>query len=123
MITKLTMTIGALLTLTGVIAYGLTGGVSMTAMIPSFVGALMLVAGGLATTPRLRRHAIHGALAVALLGVLGSLMNVVKVGQLFSGTAERPAAIWTSLVMFVLLAIYLVFGVRSFIDARRARQA
>ncbi|MFT3970631.1 MAG: hypothetical protein QM695_10220 [Micropruina sp.] len=123
MITKLTMTIGALLTLTGVIAYGLTGGVSLTAMIPSFVGVLMLVAGGLAATPRLHRHAIHGALAVALLGVLGSLMNVVKVGQLFNGTAERPAAIWTSLVMFVLLVVYLAFGLRSFIDARRARQA
>ena len=27
------------------------------------------------------------------------------------------------LVMFVALVVYLAFGVRSFIDARRARQA
>lgn len=123
MITKLTLTIGALLTLTGVIAYGMTGGVSLTAMIPSLVGVLLLVAGGLASTPKLHRHAIHGALAVALLGALGSVMNVVKVGQLFAGTAERPAAIWASLVMFVLLVIHLGFGISSFINARRARQA
>ncbi|MFT4224900.1 hypothetical protein [Micropruina sp.] len=121
--TKLTLAIGALLTLTGVIAYGMTGAVSMTALIPSFVGVLLVAAGGLANTPRMHRHAIHGALAVALLGVLGSLMNVVKVGQLFTGAAERPAAIWTSLVMFLLLVIYLAFGISSFISARRARQA
>ncbi len=123
MITKLTLTIGGLLTLTGVIAYMATGGVSLTALIPSAVGVLLLVAGWIGRNPKLHRHAIHAALAVALLGALGSLMNVVKVGQLFTGTAERPGAIWASLVMFVALVVYLAFGVRSFIDARRARQA
>ena len=123
MITKLTLAIGALLTLTGVIAYVATGGVSLTAMIPSAVGVLLLAAGWLARNPRLHRHAIHGALAVALLGALGSAMNVAKVGQLFAGTAERPGAIWASLVMFVALVVYLALGVRSFIAARRARQA
>ena len=123
MITKLTLTIGGLLTLTGVIAYMATGGVSLTALIPSAVGVLLLVAGWIGRNPKLHRHAIHAALAVALLGALGSLMNVVKVGQLFTGTAERPGAIWANLVMFVALVVYLAFGVRSFIDARRARQA
>lgn len=123
MITRLTLTIGALLTLTGVIAYGLTGAVSLTALIPSAVGALLLVAGGLAANPTLHRHAIHGALVVALLGALGSLMNVVKVGQLFTGTAERPGAIWASLAMFVLSVVYLAFGIGSFIAARRTRRA
>lgn len=123
MITKLTLTIGGLLTLTGVIAYMATGGVSLTALIPSAVGVLLLVAGWIGRNPKLHRHAIHAALAVALLGALGSLMNVVKVGQLFDGTATRPAAIWASLAMFVLSVIYLAFGISSFISARRARQA
>ncbi len=123
MITKLTLAIGALLTLTGVIAYGATGAVSMTALIPSAVGVLLVVAGGLAANPNLHRHAIHGALVVALLGALGSLMNVVKVGHIFDGTATRPAAIWASVAMFVLSVIYLAFGISSFINARRARQA
>lgn len=123
MITKLTLAIGALLTITGVIAYAATGGVSLTALIPSAAGVLLLVAGWLARNPRLHRHAIHGALAVALLGALGSVMNAMKVGQLFAGTAERPGAIWASLVMFVALVVYLGFGIRSFINARRTRQA
>ncbi len=122
MITKLTLAIGALLTLTGVIAYLATGAVSMTALIPSAVGVLLLAAGWIARNPKLHRHAIHAALAVALLGALGSVMNVAKVGQLFAGTAERPGAIWASLVMFVLLVAYLAVGIRSFINARRTRQ-
>ena len=60
---------------------------------------------------------------VALLGALGSLMNVVKIGQLFAGTAERPAAILTSVILFVLCAVYVAIGVRSFIAARKARAA
>ncbi|MFT4218643.1 MAG: hypothetical protein QM619_15860 [Micropruina sp.] len=123
MITKLTMAIGGLLALTGVVTYLATGAASLTALIPSAVGVLLLIAGWLARNPRLHRHAIHGALAVALLGVLGSLMNVVKIGQVFNGTAERPAAILESVVMFVALVIYLAVGVRSFIKARRARTA
>ncbi|MFT4294727.1 MAG: hypothetical protein QM582_04875 [Micropruina sp.] len=121
MITKLTLAIGGLLTITGVIAYVATNAVSLTALIPSGVGVLLLIAGWIARNPRLHRHAIHAALAVALLGVLGSLMNVVKIGQLFDGSAGRPGAILASLAMFVLLLVYLVFGVRSFINARRAR--
>ena len=42
-------------------------------------------------------------------------MNVVKIGQLFAGTAERPAAILTSVILFVLCAVYVAIGVRSFI--------
>jgi uncharacterized membrane protein YeaQ/YmgE (transglycosylase-associated protein family) len=84
---------------------------------------LLLVAGWLARDERMRRHAIHGALAVALLGVLGSVMNTLKLGEVFDGTAERPGAIIASAVMCVLLVAYLVVGVRSFVAARRTRQA
>lgn len=121
--TKLTLAIGALLTVTGVVAYVATGAVSLTAMIPSAFGVLLLVAGFLARHEKFHRHAIHGALVVALLGALGSLMNVVKVGALFDGTAERPGAIIASLILFLACAVYVAFGVRSFIEARRARTA
>lgn len=119
----LTLAVGAVLTLAGIIAYVVTDFASVTALIPAFVGVLILAAGLVARKDSLRRHAIHGALAIALLGVLGSLMNVVRIGELFAGTAERPAAIVVSLIMFVVLAVYLAFGVRSFIAVRRARNA
>ena len=46
-------------------------------------------------------------------------MNVLKLGDLFAGTAERPAAVIISTVTFVLLIIYIILGIRSFIAARR----
>lgn len=118
----LTLSFGVVLVLTGVVAYLVTDAASATALIPSLVGVLLVVAGVLALRPPLRRHAIHAALAVALVAALGSLMNVVRIGDLVAGTAERPGAIIASTIMFVLLAVYLLAGVRSFVAARRWRQ-
>ncbi|HET6735329.1 hypothetical protein [Mycobacterium sp.] len=118
----LTTWTGALLVATGVIAYVATGAASFTALIPAAVGVLLLIAALIGRrTENASKHAMHAALAIALLGALGSLMNVVKLGDLFAGTAERPGAIVASTVMFVLLVAYLVAGVRSFVRARAAR--
>lgn len=121
--TRLTTIVGGLLVITGVLAFVLTATSSITALIPAFVGGLILICAAVASRPSLHRHGIHAALVVALLGALGSVMNVVKVGQLFTGAAERPAAIITSLILFVLCVAYVVIGVRSFVVARKARTA
>lgn len=119
---RLTFVLGAILTVLGVVAYVATGMQSWTALIPSIVGILLLVCGAIAARGEAaRKHAIHAALAIALLGALGSLMQVVKLGAVFAGTAERPTAVIVSTVMFVLLVAYVVMGVRSFVAARKAR--
>jgi hypothetical protein len=118
----LTTWTGALLVATGVIGYVASGAASFTALIPAAVGVLLLIAALIGRrSENARKHSMHVALAIALLGALGSLMNVVKLGDLFAGTAERPGAIIASTVMFVLLVAYLVAGVRSFVRARAAR--
>jgi hypothetical protein len=114
-----TIVIGSFLTVAGVIAYAMTDAASLTALIPSVVGILMLMLGLLARADNLRRHAIHAALVVALLGALGSAMNVIRIGEVFAGTAERPVAIIVSTIMFVTLVVYVILGVMSFIRARR----
>ncbi len=119
----LTILIGAALVVTGAVAYFVSDSSSLTALIPAAVGLLLVIAGLIARTPKLRKHAIHGALAVALLGAIGSLMNVAKLGDLIAGTAERPGAIISSTIMLVLLVALITAGVRSFIAARRGRQA
>lgn len=116
--TTITLAVGGILVITGIVAYIASSAVSVTALIPAFFGIALLVAGLVARKPAAHRHAIHAALTVALLGALGSLMNVAKLGDLFAGTAARPGAVITSTVMFVLLVGYLVLGVRSFIKAR-----
>jgi hypothetical protein len=118
----LTLSIGSLLTATGVIAWFATSMSSVTSLIPAFVGVLLLIIGLVARRgENVRRHAMHVAMVVALLGALGSLMNVAQIGSLIDGSAERPAAIVVSLIMFVALVVYLVFGIRSFVQARKAR--
>jgi hypothetical protein len=121
--TRLTAIVGAARVLTGVLAFVLTATSSVTALIPAFVGGLLLICAAIASRPALHRHGIHAALVVALVGALGSLMNVVKIGQLLDGSASRPVAIITSLILFVLCAGYVALGVRSFVAARKARTA
>lgn len=115
----LTAWTGGILSVTGIVAYLVTGMESFTALIPTVVGVLLLIAALVAyRVPSARRHAVHAALVIALLGALGSLMNVAKIGDLFSGDAERPAAIVVSCIMFVLLLAFLAAGIRSFVAAR-----
>jgi hypothetical protein len=121
-VTRLTTVLGVLLVATGVVAY-VTTATSVTALIPAFVGGLVLICAAVASRPKYHRLGTHAALVVALVGALGSLMNVVRVGQLFAGTAERPAAIVASLILFVLCVGYLALGIRSFVLARRTRSA
>ncbi|UXA17215.1 hypothetical protein [Mycobacterium sp. SMC-4] len=118
----LTTWTGGLLVATGVIAYIASGAASMTALIPAFVGILLLVTALIGRRSEgARKHAMHAALAIALLAALGALRNVFGLGDVFAGTAERPAAVITSTIMFVLLLVLLVAGVRSFVQARAAR--
>jgi hypothetical protein len=119
--TRLTVVIGSVLVVLGVVAYAVTAAASVTALIPSLVGVALLLCAAVARKPAWHRHSIIAALVVALLGALGSLMNVARIGELFAGTAERPVAVIESTLMFVLLVGYLVMGIRSFVATGRAR--
>ena len=118
----ITLALGAALIVLGVGSYGLTQGVSLTALIPAAFGILLVIAGGLARSDRWRMHAMHVAVLVALLGFLGSARGLLGLGKVFDGTAVRPAAIVAQSIMAVLTLGYIVVAVRSFIQARTARR-
>jgi uncharacterized membrane protein len=111
---KVTQLVGAILVAVGVVAYVATGFASVTALLPSLLGLVIGVLGILAARIDAGRHAIHAALVVALLGLLGSLRPL-------GGLADAEAAAVTSLVTVLVLVVYLALGVRSFVSARRAR--
>ncbi len=120
--TLTTLITGALLVAIGSAAYVLSDGRTMTALIPAFVGAPILLCGAVALAERARRHAIHGALALALIGLLGSAPGVVKAVAWLAGTApERPFAVQVQTAMAVVCLAYVILGIRSFIAVRRAR--
>jgi hypothetical protein len=120
---KLTIVLANILILMGIGGYVASGMVSMTALIPAFIGVPLEVLGWLALSESRRKHAMHGAVVLALIGFLGSVPGLLRVGSLLAGEAERPMAVGMQSAMAVLLAIYIALCVRSFIAARRARPA
>ncbi len=122
-VTAVTRGIGAALVVVGVGAWLIAGGfgTSLTALLPALLGLVILVLGLLAGRGPLHRHAIHGALVVALLGFLGSISRALP--ALTPGGAEAGLAAWASLLTAVLCLVYLALGVRSFIAARRTRES
>ena len=66
---------------------------------------------------------MHGAVLLALLGLLGTLSSPAKLPALLDGTAERPAAVLAQVLTLLCSLIFVVLSVQSFIAARRARQS
>jgi hypothetical protein len=121
---KVTIGIGAALVVVGVVAYVGSGAASATAFIPSLVGVVLVVLGLLARNEARRMMAMHIAVLIALIGVIGGAMRLGPLPDLLTGgDVERPWAVGASAVMVVLLVVYVALGVRSFIAARRARTA
>lgn len=124
------MAVNALIAAVLLIVIGATGYVaqdpekaSKTALIPAFFGGALAVCGLLAFKDGLRKHAMHAAAAIALLGGIGAPYPIIK--RVANGSEinfAEPAvlsAILTTLVCFA----FVVLCVRSFIAARKARQA
>ena len=86
---------------------------------PVGVGGILIVAGALSiAAPKSRKHAMHAAAAVSLLGMIGGMVPVILRSFRFEEVAVK-----IGLSMSVLCAIFLAMCVNSFIQARKARQA
>ncbi len=93
---------------------------SLTAMIPAFFGAPLLLCGLLALKESTLKHAMHGAAMVGLLGALGGLANGIR-GALKDEPNWRATGY--SVAMGVVCAIFVAMCVKSFIAARKRREA
>jgi hypothetical protein len=121
---KITVLFGVLLIILGAASYILTGHKFPTSLIPVAFGILLVIFGSMAETPVSRRRMLfmHIAVTVGLLGFLATAPALFSAFQLFKGKLfPYPAAIEEKAAMSVLLLIYVVLCVRSFIAARRSR--
>jgi hypothetical protein len=114
---------GFLLILLGAAGYVGSGMESPTALIPAVFGALLVIAGAVARNESRRKHAMHAAAMVGLLGFLGSAPGLLELPALLGGEAARPAAVASKSAMAALCAIFVGLCVRSFIAARKGRTA
>lgn len=110
---NLARSIGILLILIGTIAYLASDRSSVTALIPAFIGIPIFILGYAGRKENLRHHMMHGATAIAVLGLVGAIVTLIT-----RGTAASPLALLTLVLMALLCLVFLVFAVRSFITAR-----
>jgi hypothetical protein len=122
---RVSMLFGVLLILLGLVGYFRaealgdpgTEVVSPTALIPAVIGAILLVCGltGVAK-PHLRKHVMHLAAAVGLIGALGGFMPIMR-----NKMDVSKAGTVSGILMVVLCALFVVMCIRSFVLARIAR--
>ncbi|CAL1124847.1 unnamed protein product [Cladocopium goreaui] len=97
---------------------------SVTALIPAFTGILLMLAGLIALVEGWRKHAMHAAAAIALLGFIAaggrSIMGLVKLASPEADVNIRSLTFVC--IMAILCGTYLVLCIRSFIEARRQKQ-
>ncbi len=116
----LSVWVGVILVVLGVAGYLMTDMVSPTALIPASFGIVLAILGVVGKAPERCRTAMHIAMVVALVGVLGSISGLPAMfTMLAGGTIARPAAAVARSLMALLLIGFLALGIRSFIQARR----
>lgn len=92
-------------------------GTSPTALIPAGVGLVLLLCGLIVMAqPTVRKHVMHLAAVVGLIGALGGFMPVMSNQMDFS----KSGAV-AGVLMIVLCTLFVVLCVRSFVLARIAR--
>jgi hypothetical protein len=115
-----TMMVG--LGLIGYLAPGTFGeykDVSRTALIPAWLGVALILCGLVAfATPTLRKHAMHLAAVVGVIGFAGGFMPLSRSDFDFNKASAVSGALLSGLSL-----LFVILCVRSFIAARKARQA
>ncbi len=123
---KLTISFGILLIILGIFGFVATGSAHPTALIPVGIGLLFVLFGVMANSPDTKKRMLwmHISVTVALLVFLGMIPACIDVIRLSRGVSfPYPAAVEEKAALGLFSLIYVLFCVRSFINARRSRIA
>ena len=114
---------GILLILIGIIGYVFSifdGNTSWTALIPAAFGLLLDILGLAAKNMEgMRKHLMHAAVVVGLLGFLASAGRILmKISDI-----KVSLAVFSQAAMAVICLVFVLLCVKSFISARKNRIA
>ncbi len=111
----------------GVVLMALGGGLyfasetrAITALIPAFFGVAFVVLGAIARNDAARKHAMHVA---AMLGLIGCVFPAYRVVSAVVAGTELGLAHYGQIAMAALCAVFVALCVKSFIDSRKERKA
>lgn len=117
--TSLSIWFGRLLVLVGIVGYAygmIQGSASFTALIPAAFGALMMLMGYLGQRNEgARKHFMHVAVLVGLIGFIVPAWRLIS--KFYGFTAS--AAHFSQLAMAIICLLFVIFSIRSFVNARR----
>jgi uncharacterized membrane protein len=124
---KVTLVFAVLLAALGLWGYISTGSQHPTALIPLWFGVALGIFGFLAINPNPGRRKLfmHINVTIGLLGFLGAAVRAVQSYAHARSAGVNPdwIALSAQLTMAGLLLIYVLMCVKSFVDARRSREA
>jgi len=115
---KISVVFGILLSILGLYGYFGMSRVSVTALIPLFIGVPIIILGVLAFNENRIKHSMHAASVLILLGLIGSLYRLVH--KIILGIMDESSMIL--ILMSVICIVFLVLAINSFIEARKARE-
>ena len=116
---KLTIIVGSLLILEGILFYFGTGMSSFTSLIPSFFGLPLVLVGYMAQIQPEKNHFwMHIAVSFGLLTFLGGGMAIKGVID-----SDFSASTLAQLIMLAVGGIYTYSCVQSFIHTRKSRNS
>lgn len=121
---KIAIFFGILLILVGVVGYVAGNYVSITALIPAFIGIIIALMGLIGQSKEsLRMHVMHVAVLVGLLGLIGTCVRWIPalMNYASNGTVKNSAAFISQTLTALLCLAFVILCVKSFIDARRNR--
>jgi hypothetical protein len=122
-VAPITIVAGILLIAVGVGGFALKDpeNTGYTALIPAVLGVVLVLLGVLARKDHMRKHAMHLA---AVLGLVGVLASLIRLGTSIAGKGVQVtlASVCLSL-MALICAVFVGLCVNSFIAARKRRAA
>jgi uncharacterized membrane protein len=115
---KIAVIFGFLLSILGLYGYYGMGRMSVTALIPLFIGVPVIMLGLLAFDDKKIKNSMHAASVLILLGLIGSVYRFISKNAI----SNMDSASLILLIMIVLCLVFLILAINSFIEARKARE-
>ena len=108
---------GAALIVLGVVVSIASDSSSVTSLLPAILGVVFIVLGLVARAkPDIAHHLMHGAAALAVLAVLGSIGSAL-------GRGSTGWALFAQMATAVIAGVFLWQAVQSFRSVRQDRRA